>query len=273
MNGSLAQLIALTSYGNAFLTNWEAEDGFYPGNSTFQYCNLIAFEVPKRLFFFTRPKVRFVASNPLEWFQHLKNEGIENLRLYYHHSDGQSLSLDHKLAGFVGGGGTWLIEAIKNHRSDFWNNRWNVTKEKDPDSKIWAVNYRRTTAGMVSPNHKLDLGEEKANLNATLTQLISFTERTELEFWNTTFKKAHAALTSDTPAAGFYHEDMLPADGYSLSSRQLIFSAGWSFVFGGMGSWNDQSFSEKEDSDEYEALSSQLYDRVNAAILVGVNSF
>jgi hypothetical protein len=39
MNGSLAQLIALTSYGNAFLTSWETDNGFYPGNALVNFDN------------------------------------------------------------------------------------------------------------------------------------------------------------------------------------------------------------------------------------------
>src|SRR4051794_262143 len=45
-------------------------------------------------------------------------------------------------------------------------------------------------------------------------------------------------LTAVEPTAP-YHPDILPSAGYTLAARQLLAGAVASFVFGGMGSWND----------------------------------
>ncbi len=43
MTGTLAQLIALTAYGNAYLTTGNLPDDFYPSNTTFQFCKTVDF--------------------------------------------------------------------------------------------------------------------------------------------------------------------------------------------------------------------------------------
>jgi predicted butyrate kinase (DUF1464 family) len=56
-------------------------------------------------------------------------------------------------------------------------------------------------------------------------------------------------------------------------ARQLVFSAGSAWVFGGMGSWNDVVFDKDEDNETYERLSEQLYTRINEAIIAGTTSY
>jgi len=52
----------------------------------------------------------------------------------------------------------------------------------------------------------------------------------------------------------------------------LIFEAGYAWVFGGMGSWNDIGFQDEKDRQLYEDLSDKLYDLVIAALVAGINS-
>lgn len=112
MTGTLAQIIALTAFGNDFLKNGTIPTDFNTANTTFQFCNKVDFREFKKLFFFLKPKETVIASTPTEWFQYLKSDGCKHLRLYFEYSKDQSFAKDQKLAGLVGGGGSWLIEAI-----------------------------------------------------------------------------------------------------------------------------------------------------------------
>jgi hypothetical protein len=58
-----------------------------------------------------------------------------------------------------------------------------------------------------------------------------------------------------------------------LTSKQIIFSAGSAWVFGGMGSWNDLGFDSKEDNKTCERLSERFYSNINKAIIVGANTY
>lgn len=56
-----------------------------------------------------------------------------------------------------------------------------------------------------------------------------------------------------------------------LEAIQLLSAAQSSWVFGGMGSWNDLGF-EGEDQATYESLSEELYGTVNRAIVAATNA-
>lgn len=99
MQTSIAQVAALTIYGNAFLLRPGAAVGFYPANSTFQHCEYVNFvdlhkdgnnwvEAP-------------FAGDPIAWFEKLRKQGIVTLRMQYGPS-GQTQPADRMLVGFVG---------------------------------------------------------------------------------------------------------------------------------------------------------------------------
>src|SRR5438045_4027623 len=144
MTGPLAQIVTLSGFGNDFLYNGRLTASFYDTNSSFQFCNKVDFRVFKQAFFFSKRKELVIADNPVEWFTYLKNNGCKKLRLFFQPSKDQSFAKDYKIAGLIGGGGTWLIEAVYNNYSNGWANRWEVTKKDDPDNNIWTVNYGMT---------------------------------------------------------------------------------------------------------------------------------
>ncbi|MCC6412891.1 MAG: hypothetical protein IT270_14600 [Saprospiraceae bacterium] len=59
---------------------------------------------------------------------------------------------------------------------------------------------------------------------------------------------------------------------HSHTALQLLYAADSAWVFGGMGSWNDQSFEDKEVNGRYERLSALLYNAINGAIMAAVNN-
>jgi hypothetical protein len=68
-----------------------------------------------------------------------------------------------------------------------------------------------------------------------------------------------------------YHPDLLPA-GYTSEARQLAAMAVKAWVFGGMGSWNDVYFDDRQVAAEYAAISQNLYGALLRALLASVNS-
>lgn len=273
MTGTLAQLIALTAFGNHYLKNGVVLTDFSSNNSTFQFCNKIDFVTFKKSFFSKNFKEKVIANNPNAWFEYLKSEGCQHLRLYFESSASQSSAPDHKLAGFVGGGGSWLIEAIYDTYSNYWANRWEVTEQEAADNRIWTVSYGLTVSKQAINNMQFDEEDLKEELRQTLIEIADFAYKKDLENWGEMFDKSKEILDSSTPEESYYHQDLITFENYSCSAKQLIFAASSAWVFGGMGSWNDLGFQNAEDNEMYDRLSGQLYSIINEAILAGVNSY
>ena len=273
MTGTLAQLIALTAFGSYYLKNGIIPADFGLTNSTFQFCNKVNFVTFKKAFFSKNFKENIVANDPKAWFDSLKSKGCKHLRLYFESSADQSSAPDHKLAGFVGGGGSWLIEAIYDNYSNYWANRWEVTDQEADDNRIWTVSYGLTATRQAINNLQFDNEAIKQELRQTLTAIANFANKNDLEHWGDIFDKANGILDSATPEESYYQQDLIPLDNYSLNAKQIIFAASSAWVFGGMGSWNDLGFESAEDNEAYDRLSGQLYSIINKAILAGVNSY
>jgi hypothetical protein len=67
-----------------------------------------------------------------------------------------------------------------------------------------------------------------------------------------------------------FHPDMLPP-AHPPTARHLAAMAARGSVFGAMGSWNDQYFSQPEDEAQYREVSRRLYAAVRTAFLASVN--
>ena len=272
MNGMLAQMIAITAYGNAYLHHRGIPDNFDFLNTTFQFCNKVDFRELRKMRLSSKTKESVLANNPTEWFKYLKGNDCKQLRLHYESSKNQDFAKDYKLAGFVGGGGIWIIEAVFEQHVSFWVNRWEVTNQNAADEKIWTVNYTKLHKQQRIDKVYVEKQSMKDALNRTLKEISDFARKQNLQYWEAQFEKAKSALDSPSPEEHFYHKDLIPLSEHSLMERQLLFSAGVAWVFGGMGSWNDLGFENQEDNDVYEYLSEQLYSNINNAIIAAINT-
>lgn len=273
MTGTLSQLIALTTFGNDFLINNKLENNFYPGNTNFRFCNQVNFIGFKKSFFSFKKKAIVISDNPIEWFKYLKKDGCKKLRVFHEYSKDQSFAKDHKLAGFVGGGGTWLIEAVYENYSNYWSTNWSVTNQNAPDNKIWSVNYGLVLEKQSTSNLQIEQTKIKEELQNTLNRISEFAFKHNLKHWAEQFENAKAVLMSEKPNENYYLKDLIPLSNYSTLAQQILFSAGSAWVFGGMGSWNDLSFQVNDDNELYDSLSEELYLNINKAIISAVNSF
>ena len=270
MVGTLAQLIALVSHGNAFLNEGHEARDFYPSNSTFQFCNEVHFVRLKKLF---KVKEIEVARNPNDWFILLKDSNSLRLVLRYSPTS-KSQFPDYKLAGLVGGGGTWYIASIFPQQADYWIGRWEVTNQNAPDNNIWKVTYGRVAEKEKLPQIQNDyLSSYKDKLEDILKQIEAFALKHSLDFWAQSFRNGLEALASNDPIRLTYHKDLLPHEGYSLDAKRLVAASSQAWVFGGMGSWNDLGFEDASEHQEYERLSQELYAAINLCVERGVNSY
>jgi hypothetical protein len=133
MTGTVAQLIALISFGNEFLNTGILPDSFYPNNSAFQFCKAVEYIAYKKSLFHDKPKEIIIANDPIEWFRFLKKDSCIKLKLYFKNSEDQLRIADYQSTGLVGGGGTWFIESVYDNHSNFWANNWEVTHSNAAD--------------------------------------------------------------------------------------------------------------------------------------------
>lgn len=268
MQGHIAQVAALAIYGNAFLKGQEVAS-FWPEGSAFTFCKSVAFvalagqgkdlkEIP-------------YAQDPLQWFLRLRHEGVVGLRL--HHLPGNDPGISDRMSvGFVGGGGRWLLEAVKPAVSDGWEARWQVGDQEDPERRIWLVTYGRTVTNHAHVQPK-QVGAERLReeLQVVLSVITGFAEKQQLDGFAKCFRAGLEVLASENPFAKVYHSDLAPPHALPLAGQQLISVAQAAWVFGGMGSWNDLGFDDP-DQQTYEDLSEKLFSLLNQAVVEAVNS-
>ena len=267
MTGELAQLINLIAQYNYGLI----ENDLHNNNSTYQYCNTLKFVSFKKKFFGGYKEIE-IARSTNNWFQYLQNDKVESLLLVFRPDN--SMDSDHKLAGMVGGGGNWFIEAKHSDFSDFWQPKWEVKpNKKDDDNRIWNITYGLTIPKQKHFNHpKYDLKTQREKLYKTLTEIADFAASNEnTSGWEKTFNNAKSALEDISPSIE-YHKDLIPADSLPLENLQLLIGASKSFVFGGMGSWNDIGwFKDEELTKKYDEVSAELYQVMNESIIAAIN--
>ncbi|HET9410113.1 MAG TPA: hypothetical protein VFO39_22950 [Candidatus Sulfotelmatobacter sp.] len=270
MQGSVAQVVVLASYGNAFLRGSTSfERNFYPSNSTFKFCENIDFVRIQRDG--EQWKETPFAADPIAWFEAIRNEGVTGLRMVYGPSGEKKVS-DRMMVGFVGGGGRWLIEAVGSGSSDWWEARWQVGDRNRDDKRIWRVTYGRIAVGQPLRSEPVEsLSRLHEELGNCLRAIAEFAHSQSLDEFAKAFESGLARLSSGTPYDGLYHSDIAPVHSLPLSAHQLLGAAQAAWVFGGMGSWNDMGF-DGEIQTRYDELSEQLYQLLNRAVVAATNS-
>lgn len=257
MQGQLAQQIALTTYGNAYLVGTPGVDwaAFVPANSTFSCCEY----------------VRFVegggqgdgagessyAADPVGWFERLARDGVVGLRLVCTTLSGERQP-------------RWFTEAIKPTGSDLWDGRWELGDRDRQDQKIWRVTYARVETDQ--PTVELatfDVADLERRFAASLEASGDLARRLGLDLFAKAFDAGRAALDGEpTPTSV---SDLAPASILPPDARNLLAAVQASWVFGGMGSWNDVSF-EGEELEIYGRSAQELYRALNEAVIVATNA-
>lgn len=88
MQGTIAQIVALTTHGNSILQGVpnSLSVEFQTVNSTFTFCEFVRFSEPAAGLLINQEVV--YAPDPHNWFEHLKKERVSALRMSYGSSAG-----------------------------------------------------------------------------------------------------------------------------------------------------------------------------------------
>lgn len=268
MNGCIAQSVALTCHGNAFLATGQITP-FYPANSTCQFCKSIEFmKVKKRLF--RRPKEIMVAQNPDEWIAGLPKSRATGIRLS-RVPQNDAGTPDRMLAGFVGCGGTWMMEVTgEDGRSNFWTDRWEVWDPNASDNRIWRVRYGMVGEAQTRPYAGRPISEVISDFRKSLELIHDFSARHDCRGFTECFANALKALNDPSADIG-YHKDLAVPNQLTEEATSMLKASMSAWVFGGMGSWNDLGF-DGAAQEEYERFSEALFNVLSEAIEAAATS-
>jgi len=268
MQTSIAQMVALTCYGNAAIQGRQA--AFLPSHSTCQYCEWVKFIAGGRQANGTDETIT-VAASPAAWIEYLLKSGMQGLRL---HQRAQNLAAnfpDRISSAFVGGGRQWRIEGLRSDEtSEFWLSKWEVGNKDAPEHKIWRVTYGLCEVGVTSAFELRTISSILDDLRTALTEIRNFSETNRCGNFTKCFDDALHAL-DDSEADVGYHRDLYPMGAVGTGAASLLKAAQSAWVFGGMGSWNDMGF-EGETQKEYERISDKLFELLNDAIEAAATS-
>jgi hypothetical protein len=264
MNGEVSQLVALCSAANGVLAKSFSCSELYPGYADFKFCNSVRFiEFKKTFFRKERETLRY--GDPNEWLRSLLSSNTERAWLSYATSDLPDPP-GHKMAGFVGGGGTWRLVVSGPRATDIWYPRWDVTKQSASDDRIWGVTYAvvRASEQLCCPTSELARTAEE--LRAALQAANDFAKTHDVGHWAEIFARALSYLDLSRPAALPEYIQFVCLESYPDLAQRLISASYAAWVFGGMGSWNDLYFETNDDNLQYEEISRVLY----AAVMAGI---
>ena len=268
MRGSIAQVAALTIFGNDALLG-RPRKSFWPDSSVFQFCNSVTFLAADGLL--DAIATRRIATDPARWIDGLAKAQAVRLRLHHVARNDPRVS-DRMSEVWVGGGGRWVIEAMREWDSDVWESEWRIGNEPGPAGRPWRVEYRRLERRRAHlPFRPRGLPEICIDLEAALTAIESFAIGQDLKVFAGSFRVALNALSAEDPAPTEGYPDLVLSSGAPLEARRLLIAVQRAWVFGGMGSWNDHVF-EGTQNQQYETLTDRLYALLIEAICGAVNS-
>jgi hypothetical protein len=267
MNGELAQLISLVTFGNTYLRGIvQNAPELFPSHSTFKYVSDVKFqgELPKFRIF----KKNIVSINSTSsWFESIRKSNATQIGLVV-------LDIKHKVPNHIAvafaNSTTWGLQVNTNSSTQFWIPFWKVGNRNDPNSRIWSIEYKMQS----QPQNILPIppiSAMKNNLRNAMNDSLEFCVKAKLIQWQDWFSQAERELNNvNSPFP--YHPDLVPENILLQEARSLLVGACKSWVFGGMGSWNDMYFESPEFQKEYQVITEKLYQSVCNAILAGTNS-
>ncbi|MHA1680426.1 MAG: hypothetical protein ACTSUE_05420 [Promethearchaeota archaeon] len=201
-----------------------------------------------------------IALNPDKWVTLLKGKGVSRLRLHFYMPESE---LPPRIAAaFVGGAGTWVIEAVHGTSSDIYEFKSHAsasTSHKHLGVHLLMIleNVPPIEQTSQSPTEVLT---KIRDVLEKLEKLAYEDERTY--HWGKIFKNARTIPTDNIPN---WYEDIVPPGIIPDENRHLIITAISSWVFGGMGSWNDVCVGGE--------LNDALYDAIMESFVTGVNVY
>lgn len=257
MNTGIAQLVALAAHGNAVLHNL-LDAGDLNASPLFRHVSTLSFALePDR----DGPSTDDVPA----WFESFRARGITRFRfIRLSGEDGPLKGYD--LTAFANGEQSAVAAIDGQDAMELWAPDWQRVESEEG----WRLTYRGHRMGeWQSPWDGEPVSHAAQRLGQVLREIADFARNQGLENWVENFEGARAQLAEPRPSV----MGLLPAAGYGREARQLLAAALSSWVFGGMGSWNDTGPRDSSQFLRYDELTGQLYDALMNGLVSATNAF
>jgi len=268
MHGSIAQLITLTCHGNASLQGRPVPD-LVRDHPTFKFCDYVHFlELSHSKFGNT--KKRTIARNPNDWFAFLNEISATGIRLSFEPAPPAKTNQD-RLEALANAEGEWTLQVTdQSGQASFWLPHWHLWNQKDPDRRIWRVEYSLVRTER-DPGPQTDsLSEVSEDFKQALLDIYEFSRRHGSSSFTDSFQRALSALQDPQTDTGFHKDVCLPGQ-LTPVAVSLIKAVASSYLYGRVGSWTDLQLKDPL-KDEHLRVSESHYAALNEAILAVASS-
>jgi hypothetical protein len=273
MDGTVAQIIALTCHGNKFLQGGEVIS-FFSDNSTCEYCEFVKF-VEWNKDDTEEGIVNEIAQNPNEWFSYLKSKEAVGIKIITTPQN-EKVADDRYKSGFVDGGVIWEMMVFYNEApNEIWRAKWE-TADNPPSKKIWQVTYKQSKIATDPELNKENILSTSERLIKALENMKNYSEPHEsLQMYTECFSSALNVMKKvnhnlENPKY-IYHNDLYPVGLLDERAMAILSACQMTDVFGGMGTWNDPPI-HNGSRDVYEKVSDEMYLALNEGFVVATNS-
>lgn len=254
MNGEVHQQLLITALGNAYLIR--GIDASHP--------ELIYQESMHVQFKYQEHSLSWI-----KWLDYLRESGYQRLMLV----SSQAPSSSWQSSGLVGGGKPIGVRTIGTALDIVWRPNWQV--HRLPSKVTWDVSYTAEPYEAIRQEQHAfkPLSEYKAHLHHILQQTSIFAEQIDQTFWQQQFFNPAIEIlqgSQTAPKLAFELPEVYAEEAYRLLNA--VYKA---WVFGGMGSWNDDpanSAHSHQLEQQYRDLSEQLYTALLQCAQAAVNS-
>ncbi|MCI2399760.1 hypothetical protein [Aliiroseovarius subalbicans] len=271
MDGEVAQLAALVISANNRIAHSDDPMPWFAGQRAFDRCGSIAFHTSHKRRYGKDRRVP-VAETPGDWLDRLTESGVERVVMScirQDQDDDEDMIPDRLSAGFAGGGSLWSMTSETPDGGVIrWTPGWRAAYPRDPDGRIWAVEYLANPSPATPPG--VDLEEVRNTLRAALSDMNEFAQAQHFDQVAAIFGSA-LCLLDGAPDPRPVPRPPGPADTLPPPARRLLFAAQRGWTFDNMSLWRDQDFSQ-DVWVRYAALSEQLYTAVTTAMVAAVNA-
>jgi len=270
MRGETAQLIALCLKLNS-VAGAAAVGSSFAENSSMKFCRVVTFTHLKRKLLRPNPARVTMATGPDDWMKAILSMGLKRCYLSCAVRPENKLltecSDDWQTTAFAGGGNVWaLTTQFADGHDTSWIPVWSYIGGDAP----WDVEYQGFNEVFPDESSSVEAGAEQ--LKAALIDIRDFARDMDLH-WAKTFEGALARLAGEEGPS--YLGDMSSAGALTPEAEQLMHACQASWVFGGMGSWNDIYMvgdTYMMDCPRYAAVSAALFDAINQSLVAATNS-
>jgi len=259
----VAQLIALTTWANAFLRKGFDPAGLNRDHATLKICNKVAFADIRGLL---KSREVPVAADPLTWLKLLREEGCQAVRLLWFPRPDEGDGADAK--EFEKDEPGWALECHREGAVDHWRCRWELTNRYAPQNRSWSVVYTRVERNIEPTAGKpVEFTEVRERLSAALQECCAFANSHKQAAWEECLVKARSLLENPKPFDESDHVQLLPRVGGTLTARQALACSLQALSCKPVAGASSQA---DVDSDEGAATIQRLTETLHAAITQSV---